>query len=777
MAEALRQVSVAKGRDVRDYALVAFGAAAGQHACPIARQLGIRTLIFDQYAGVLSAYGMGLADVSWNGEADAGRCTLDPQLGYRLEPSYAGLVAQGQGVLQAEGFAQDEIQVHRRVDLRYEGTDTPITLDMGTGSKMELRDRFEEAHRKLFGYARPEQDIEAVTIRVEVIGHDPSLSQGPASREYDSEHAAILPKPERSGQMWTGDRFEDVPIYRREALHPGMRLDGPALILEQTGTIALDRGFDLEVQPGERIIVRDQAAAVTATGPARDSGPDPVLLEIFNNLFMSIATQMGETLRRTALSTNIRERLDFSCAVFDREGGLVANAPHIPVHLGAMGESIKGILADHPRPAPGWVLVTNDPAAGGSHLPDITLVTPVHDANGELIFFTASRGHHADVGGISPGSMPPFSKTLAEEGVVLRALPLVRDGVFDEQAILQALCAGPYPARSPRQNLADLQAQIAASQIGTRLLHELIDHYGRELVLAYMGHVQDNAAAQVAAEIARLDDGRYSFEDALDDGTPICVAIRVQGDRMHIDFTGTGPESPGNLNAPRAVTTAAVVYVLRTLVGVPIPLNSGCLRPVSISIPEGSLLAPSPWRAVVGGNVETSQRIVDVLLGALGKAAASQGTMNNLTFGDDTFGYYETIAGGAGATATADGASGVHTHMTNTRITDPEILETRFPVRLRQFRLRPGSGGAGARRGGDGVIREIELLAPMHVSILSERRTCRPFGLLGGQPGAAGRNLLNGRNLDGKASIDAEAGDLIRVETPGGGGYGEVKEG
>jgi 5-oxoprolinase (ATP-hydrolysing) len=486
---------------------------------------------------------------------------------------------------------------------------------------------------------------------------------------------------------------------------------------------------------------------------------------------------MGETLRRTALSTNIRERLDFSCAVFDREGGLVANAPHIPVHLGAMGESIKGILAEYPRPAPGWVLVTNDPAAGGSHLPDITLVTPVHDANGELIFFTASRGHHADVGGISPGSMPPFSKTLAEEGVVLRALPLVRGGVFDEQTILRALCAGFYPARNPRQNLADLQAQIAANQTGARLLHELIDHYGRELVLAYMGHVQDNAAAQVAAEIALLDDGHYSFEDALDDGTPIRVAIHVRGDRMHIDFTGSGPESSGNLNAPRAVTTAAVVYVLRTLVGVPIPLNSGCLRPVSITIPQGSLLAPSPWRAVVGGNVETSQRIVDVLLGALGKAAASQGTMNNLTFGDDTFGYYETIAGGAGATATADGASGVHTHMTNTRITDPEVLETRFPVRLRQFRLRPGSGGTGAHRGGDGVIREIELLAPMHVSILSERRTRRPFGLLGGQPGAAGRNLLNGRNLDGKASLDAQAGDLIRVETPGGGGYGEVKEG
>ncbi len=487
---------------------------------------------------------------------------------------------------------------------------------------------------------------------------------------------------------------------------------------------------------------------------------------------MSIATQMGNALRRTAVSTNIRERLDFSCAVFDPRGGLVANAPHIPVHLGAMGESIKGVLAAYPEPPPGWVFATNDPGAGGSHLPDITVITPIHDDTGQIIFFTASRGHHADVGGSTPGSMPPFSKTLDEEGIVLQALPVIRDGVFDEEAVLGALGSGPYPARNPSDNLADLQAQIAANQSGVRLLHELIRRYGRDLVMAYMGHVQDNASAQVAAEIARLGDGNYVFEDALDDGTPIRVQIRVHGKRMGIDFAGTGPQVEGNLNAPRAVTIAAVIYVLRTLVGVSIPLNSGCLRPVSISIPPGSVLAPGPGCAVAGGNVETSQRIVDVLLGALGKAAASQGTMNNLTFGDASFGYYETIAGGAGATATADGASGVHTHMTNTRITDPEVLESRFPVRLRQFSLRPGSGGDGAHRGGQGVTREFELLAPMRVSILSERRNRPPFGIAGGEAGAPGRNLHNGRDVGGKTSFEAKAGDLVRVETPGGGGYG-----
>jgi 5-oxoprolinase (ATP-hydrolysing) len=772
MAEAIRQVSVAKGRDVRDYALVVFGAAAGQHACPIARQLGIRTLIFDRHAGVLSAYGMGLADVAWHGEADAGRRALDRNLAGQLDPEYVDLISRGRQILHAEGFSDSQIDVHRRIDLRYKGTDMVITLDVHQFDEAELRGRFHEAHGRMFGYARRDHTVEAMTIRVEVLGHDRCLARQPGPIERPSTGEVALPEPLRTGKMWTGGQFEPVPIYRREDLPFGARLVGPVLILEATGTIALDRGFDLEVGSHARIVVRDRGSDAVPCADA-DTSVDPILLEIFNNLFMSIAAQMGEALRRTAVSTNIRERLDFSCAIFDRGGGLVANAPHIPVHLGAMGESIKGVLAAHPEPKPGWAFATNDPAAGGSHLPDITVVTPVYDENGEILFFTASRGHHADVGGITPGSMPPFSKTLDEEGVVLHALPVVRDGVFDEPAVLSTLCSGPHPARNPRDNLADLQAQIAANQSGVRLLHELIRRYGRDLVVAYMGHVQDNAAAQVAAEIARLGDGDYVFEDGLDDGTPIRVELRVRGERMEIDFAGTGPQVEGNLNAPRAVTVAAVIYVLRTLVGVPIPLNSGCLRPVAIAIPEACVLGPHAGRAVAGGNVETSQRIVDVLLGALGKAAASQGTMNNLTFGDASFGYYETIAGGAGATATSDGASGIHTHMTNTRITDPEVLEARFPVRLREFSLRPDSGGDGAHRGGLGVTREFELLAPMRVSILSERRSRPPFGILGGQSGALGRNLHNGRDVGGKASFEAQAGDRIRVETPGGGGYGK----
>ena len=776
MAEAIRQVSVAKGRDVRDYALVVFGAAAGQHACPIARQLGIRTLIFDRHAGVLSAYGMGLADVTWHGETDAGRREVDAHLEGHVDQGYIELSDHGRRVLQAEGFSDREIHVHRRIDLRYRGSDTAITLDVADFDEADLRQRFHEAHRRLFGYARREHTVEATVIRVEVVGHDRSLAQRLSPGDRAPSETTAPPKPVRTGEMWTGEQFEQVPIFLREDLAPGTRLAGPALILEATGTIALDREFQLDVGPHARFVVRHLASEVAPARGADDTSVDPILLEIFNNLFMSIATQMGNALRRTAVSTNIRERLDFSCAVFDRDGGLVANAPHIPVHLGAMGESIKGLLNAYPHPQPGWVFATNDPGAGGSHLPDITVITPVHDETGEIIFFTASRGHHADVGGITPGSMPPFSNRLDEEGVVLRALPMVRDGVFDEEAVRRALCAGAYPARNPKDNLADLQAQIAANQSGVRLLHELIDRYGRELVVAYMRHVQDNAAAQVAAEIARLGDGDYDFEDALDDGTPIRVKVRVHGERMEIDFAGTGREVEGNLNAPPAVTMAAVIYVLRTLVGVPIPLNSGCLRPVSISIPEGSVLAPSRGRAVAGGNVETSQRIVDVLLGALGKAAASQGTMNNLTFGDASFGYYETIAGGAGATATSDGASGVHTHMTNTRITDPEVLESRFPVRLCEFSLRTGSGGSGEHRGGQGVTREFELLAPMRVSILSERRQRPPFGILGGEAGAPGRNLHNGTDIGGKTSFEAQAGDRIRVETPGGGGYGKSND-
>jgi len=719
--------------------------------------------VFHPYAGVLSAYGMGLADVTWNGEADLGRELLADAPLAQARAVYAELEARGRAALAAQGFAEEASDVFRRIDLRYRGTETALTLELDACEP--LRSAFEALHTRRFGYARSGHPIEVHAARVEVCGRQ-AIGVDPAAP------APIPASVPRHTRLFAEAAFHDgVPVLAREELGSGARLEGPALVLESTGAIAVDPGFALSVDASGRILLEDRAGR--AARDAVDTRVDPVQLEIFNNLFMSIAEQMGTVLRQTALSTNIRERLDFSCAVFDAQGGLVANAPHIPVHLGAMGETVRAVHTRHPRPERGDVFASNDPAAGGSHLPDITVVTPVHVGEaGELCFFTASRGHHADVGGITPGSMPPFSASLAEEGIVLSALPIVRRGRLEEATILASLASGPHPARNPRENLADLEAQIAANRAGARLLEQLVERYGLETVRAYMGHVQDNAAARVGEAIAKLPDGVHEFADALDDGTPIHVALDVRGDRLRIDFAGTGGEIDGNLNAPRAVTYAAVIYVLRALVGEPIPLNSGCLRNVEVVIPEGSLLSPSPWRAVAGGNVETSTRVVDTLLGALGKLAACQGTMNNLTFGNARFGYYETIGGGAGAGPGFAGASGVHTHMTNTRITDPEVLEARFPVRLLRFGLREGSGGAGHHAGGDGLIRELEFLEPMQVSILSERRERAPFGLAEGEPGQRGRNLLNDRELGGKVAFGVGPGDRVRIETPGGGGFG-----
>ncbi|MEM7675422.1 MAG: hydantoinase B/oxoprolinase family protein [Myxococcota bacterium] len=567
-----------------------------------------------------------------------------------------------------------------------------------------------------------------------------------------------------------GQWHDDVPTVWAETLRPGDVRTGPLLVLESTGTIVVEPGFALHMEAGRIIRLEDIAGP---SAPARMSTEfDPVRLEVFNSLFMSVAEEMGVVLQRTALSTNIRERLDFSCAVFDREGQLVANAPHIPVHLGAMSESVKGVLAAHPHPSPGDVFATNDPSQGGSHLPDITVVTPVHDDDGQLQFFTASRGHHSDIGGTTPGSMPPDSRWLEDEGVVFRAQTIVRGGTLDEAGIMATLTGARWPARDPRANLADLEAQIAANRAGAQRLREVVDHYGLAGMNAYMGYVMQNARDRVEDALAQLPDGERTFRDALDDGSTVAVQLRKTGRRLSVDFKGTSPQVGGNLNAPLAVTVAALMYVLRCMVGEPIPLNSGCLAPVSLIVPESSLLNPDPERAVCGGNVETSQRVVDVLLGALGLAAASQGTMNNFTFGDDTFGYYETIAGGAGATPQAPGQSGVHTHMTNTRITDPEVLEARFPVRLWRFALRHGSGGQGLYPGGNGVVREIEALRPLEISLLTERRMRAPFGLNGGEPGAVGRNTHNGNDVPAKTRFRAQKGDRVMLETPGGGGYG-----
>jgi 5-oxoprolinase (ATP-hydrolysing) len=762
MAAAIQKVSVGRGHDVRTHALVVFGGAGGQYACLVARRLGIRDLVFHPYAGALSAFGMGVADFEWHGERDAGRGGLNDPLPHAWHEAFAELEAVGRAALEGDSGPGSRWKVQRQVALRYRGTETALAVDLGDARAM--RSAFETLHRLEFGYIRPEYPIEAATLRlaVRLSGAKPVL---PGAEPGTGT-------PVRSARIWSLGALVDAPVYLRECFPIGVEVAGPVLVLDATGTIVVDAGFVALRDERDYLMVRD--TQTKSTREAADTRVDPVLLEVFHNQFKSIAEQMGLVLQRTSMSTNIRDRLDFSCSVFDAEGGLVANAPHIPVHLGAMSESVRSVLDAHPRTSPGDVFITNDPAAGGSHLPDITVVTPVHDGAGRLRFVVASRGHHADVGGLTPGSMPPFSTTLEEEGVVFRCLRIVERGTFREDLLRDVLTGGPYPARNPDENLADIQAQIAANQKGMQLLDELLARYGIDVVVAYMQHIQDNAAELTARAIEALGDGTHEFEDRLDDGARIAVRVTVRGDAMEIDFGGTDREVDNNLNAPRAVTMAAILYVLRVLVGKPIPLNSGCLRPVTVRIPEGSLLSPGPHRAVAAGNVETSQRIVDVLFGALGLAAASQGTMNNVTFGDDRFAYYETLGGGAGATERRPGASGVHTHMTNSKCTDPEILETRFPVRVRRFALRRGSGGKGARAGGDGLIRELEFLAPMRVSVLSERRVLPPYGMRGGGPGSPGMNLLNGNPLAHRATVEVSPGDILRVETPGGGAWGEV---
>jgi len=575
--------------------------------------------------------------------------------------------------------------------------------------------------------------------------------------------------------------MERAGIYKRSELNSGDLIDGPAIICEPTSTVVIDPGFQGRVLQRGEFLLTDLGNGQQEAG---STTVDPVTLEVFNNLFASIAEQMGTTLQRTSCSTNVKERLDFSCAIFTSTGDLVVNAPHIPVHLGAMSVTVKRILHDNPDLGPGDVFVTNDPYRGGSHLPDVTVITPVHSSGGELLFLTASRAHHAEIGGIVPGSMPPFSKSLAEEGVLIRNFKLVDRGVSREEELARILTGGPYPTRRLADNLADISAQVAANQAGVNQLLALVERYSWLMVWAYMGHIQQAAAAKMRMALSQLAEGEYCFEDHLDDGSPIRLKITKQADSAIVDFTGTGPVMSGNLNANRAIVQAAVLYVFRCLIAEEIPLNSGVLEPIQIVLPECLLNPPEhddPARcaAIVGGNVETSQRVVDVMLGALGLAAASQGTMNNFTFGDGTFGYYETICGGSGATSQENGADAVHTHMTNTRLTDVEVIERKYPVRVREFSIRKGSGGKGKHRGGDGVIRRIEFLKPLKVSLLTERRgSYAPFGLQGGSPGKRGVNTLLREGatapeiLSGKVQLDLQPGDQLTIETPGGGGFG-----
>lgn len=775
MAEAIRQVSVARGVDPRDCALVGFGGAGGQHVCAIARALGMGDVLLHPFAGILSAYGIGVADTSWDGQRDAGRVAL-PE-GASPLPEAVGLALdelerEGRVALEQEGAG--EARTEHRLDLRYVGTETPLAVRAPEDG--DFAAAFARDHAARFGYTRPGRPIEIVTARVRVFARS-SAPPLPAAAGRSA------PTPLREALVWfPGLGRKVVPVFPREALGPGASLRGPALVLEDTGTVVLDPGFSLTVRADGTLHLRDETGAARPAVPDL-SEADPVRLEVFGHRFMSIAEQMGAVLRNTSVSTNIKERLDYSCAVFDDAAGLVANAPHIPVHLGAMSETVQAVRDRFPDLAPGDVVATNDPFAGGSHLPDVTVVTPVFTSGGGAPdFFVASRGHHADIGGTTPGSMPADSTRLEEEGVLIPPLRLVQRGHFDEAALRRLLEDAPFPARSPDDNVAELEAMVAANRCGVGLLERLVGEHGEAVVRTTMRQLQAAAAEKVRREIARLPDGEHAFADALDDGTPVCVTLRVRGDAMSIDFEGTGLAVPGNLNAPRAVVQAAVIYVLRCLVAERIPLNGGCLDPVEIRVPAGSLLDPPAGAAVVGGNVETSQRIVDVLLGAIGRVAASQGTMNNVTFGDARFGYYETLGGGAGAGEGFDGASGVHTHMTNTRVTDPEVLEARHPVRLLEFSLRHGSGGAGRWRGGDGLVRIYEFLAPVTASLLTQRRTRPPYGLAGGAPGARGRNAL--QRADGsrealpyRATIALEPGDRLVVETPGGGGFGSPADG
>jgi 5-oxoprolinase (ATP-hydrolysing) len=784
MAQAIAEVSVARGVDPRECALVAFGGAAGQHACAIARRLGMRDVLLHPLAGLLSAVGIGSAPETWDGQRDAGRVELaGRRLPKAVRAAHAELEREGRGALAAEGVSADAIGCERMLDLRYRGTDTALSIaEPAPGAAPDAwRAAFEADHRSRFGYQRPGHAIEIATARVHAAGSG-AFGERTATRLAQGRRG----DPLRVERVWfPGAGWCEAPVFERTALGAGQQLDGPALILEDTGTLVLDPGFRAHVGASGLLHLVDRGESESEPA-AREIGPDdPVRLEVFGSRFMSIAEQMGAVLRNTSISTNIKERLDYSCAVFDGAGGLVANAPHIPVHLGAMSETVRCTLERFGSALErGDAVATNDPFEGGSHLPDVTVVTPVFlpGAAGPPAFFVASRGHHADIGGRTPGSMPPDSATLDEEGVLLEPFRVLRAGRFDEAGLRERLASGPHPARRADDNVADLEAMLAANEAGVALLLAFVEEQGEASVAATMAALQRTAAAKVAREIARLPDGTRRFEDQLDDGTPVCVAIEVAGERMRIDFAGTGSAVPGNLNAPRAVVQAAVLYVLRSLVAERIPLNGGCLEPVEIRVPPGSLLDPPRGAAVVGGNVETSQRVVDVLLGALGLAAASQGTMNNVTFGDASFGYYETIGGGAGAGPDWDGASGVHTHMTNTRITDPEVLESRYPVRLVAFARRPGSGGAGAHRGGDGLVRRYRFLAPVTASWLTERRTVAPWGLAGGGAAQPGRNLVvrSGRlpeALGSRGSVELAPGDELVIETPGGGGYGAVERG
>jgi len=773
MANAIKKISVQRGYDVTKYTLCCFGGAAGQHACLVADALGMTQALIHPLAGVLSAYGMGLADIAAMRER-----SVELHLAEQHLPHCATVLAElgdaTRAEVAAQGIAPEQIRLLCRVHLRYEGTDAALVVDFGTLAEMQAR--FETAYRQQYSFLMPGRALIVEALSVEAVG-----ASGERTVPADTPPVpTALPAPAAWVRMSSGGAACEAAVYLRDKLLPGMRLNGPCIVSDANATTVIEPEWQAEVLgDGELLLSR---ARPRERREAIGTHVDPVMLEIFNNLFMNIAEQMGATLANCACSVNIKERLDFSCALFDAAGNLIANAPHMPVHLGSMGESIKTVLkknAGAMRPGDAWVL--NDPYNGGTHLPDVTVVTPVFgetgNGGGELLFFVASRGHHADIGGITPGSMPPNSRDVFEEGVLLDNVKLVENGVMREAEFRALLASARYPARNPDQNVADLRAQIAANEKGVQELRKMLAEFGLDTVSAYMRHVQDNAEEAVRRVIGALRDGEFAVE--MDNGATIRCRIAVDhaARGATLDFSGSSAQLPDNFNAPRAVCMAAVLYVFRTLVDDDIPMNAGCLKPLQVVIPEGSMLDPRFPAATVAGNVETSQAITDCLYGALGVMAAAQGTMNNFTFGDAQYQYYETIAGGSGAGPDYAGVSVVQTHMTNSRLTDPEVLEWRFPVLLESFAIRAGSGGAGAQRGGDGGIRRVRFLAPMSASILSNRRRVAPFGLAGGGDGALGRNSVERSDgtrveLGASASMEMQPGDVFVIETPGGGGYG-----
>jgi 5-oxoprolinase (ATP-hydrolysing) len=772
MANAIKQISVQRGHDVTEYVLVTFGGAGGQHACLVADALGMTKIFIHPLAGVLSAYGMGLADQSTMREAAVEKLLAPEQQGL-LQRTFNQLAGEAGDELVAQGVDQQHIQVVQRVHLRYAGTDSAIVVMHG--SIPEMIGRFEAEYKKRFSFLMPDKNLIIEAISVEAIAASDVSSD--STSETESNPGEL--QPHEIVKMFSGGQWHDTALYKREAIQPGAMIKGPAIIAEANATTVVEQGWQANANALNHLVL----SRVEARQQRRAMGTsaDPVMLEIFNNLFMSIAEQMGLRLQNTAYSVNIKERLDFSCALFDTQGNLIANAPHIPVHLGSMGESIKAVMCDNAgKMKPGDVFMLNDPYRGGTHLPDVTVITPVFNKSGkEILFYVGSRGHHADIGGITPGSMPPNSVTVEEEGVLISNFKLVENGQMRETEVRALLASAAYPARNPDQNVADLRAQVAANQKGVEELQKLVDHFGLEVVQAYMQHVQDNAEEAVRRAISELKDGQ--FELALDNGAVIRVAIRVnQSERSaDIDFSGTSPQLSNNFNAPSAICMAAVLYVFRTLVNDEIPLNAGCLKPLKIIIPPGSMLNPSYPASVVSGNVETSTCITNALYGALGLMAASQGTMNNFTFGNNKYQYYETISGGSGAGEGFNGTDVVQTNMTNSRLTDPEVLEFRFPVRLESYEIQQGSGGQGRWHGGNGGTRRIRFLDSMTASILSNNRIHPPFGMAGGEPGSKGRNLViraNGKieELPHIASTDMQAGDVFIIETPGGGGFGRL---